>query len=149
MSLLDDLAGTLGAAISGGTPAPQPQPQAGGLNAGALASLLPIVLGMLNNQQSGGLGGLVQNFIQKGLGDVVSSWVGTGQNLPISAEQIQHVLGSDQIQQIAAQAGMSPETASASLASLLPGLVDKATPEGKIPEGGGLFDEGLSALLRG
>ena len=66
---------------------------------------------MLNNQP-GGLSGLLQQFHDKGLGSLVTSWVGTGQNLPISADQIQHVLGSEQVKELAAKAGISPDAAS-------------------------------------
>ena len=61
------------------------------------------------NSQPGGLSGLVQQFHDKGLGGLVSSWVGTGQNLPISADQLQHVLGSEQVKELAAKAGISPD----------------------------------------
>jgi uncharacterized protein YidB (DUF937 family) len=88
---------------------------------------------------SGGLTGLVNMFNQKGLGDVVNSWVATGKNLPISAEQIQAVLGSSQIQALAAKAGISPEMASRAISQILPQLVDKATANGQIPAAGGLM----------
>lgn len=66
------------------------------------------VFEMIQNQP-GGLAGMVQNFQQKGLGDVVSSWVSTSHNLPISADQITHVLGSDAVKNLAAKAGISPD----------------------------------------
>jgi len=94
----------------------------------------------------GGLPGLLNMFNQKGLGDVVSSWVSTGKNLPISADQIQAVLGSSQVQALAARAGIDPSKASAAIAEILPRLVDKATPNGQIPAGG-LLDT-LSGLLK-
>jgi uncharacterized protein YidB (DUF937 family) len=100
---------------------------------------------MINNQP-GGLSGLVQQFHDKGLGGLMSSWVGTGQNLPISAEQIQHVLGSAQVKELAAKAGISPETASSHLAQLLPTLVDKLTPNGQVPESSSLLESGLEML---
>jgi len=84
------------------------------------------------NQQPGGISGLIQNFHDKGMSDVVTSWVGSGQNLPISAEQIQRVLGSGVVQQLAAKAGISPEEASSHLAQFLPGIIDKLTPQGKV-----------------
>ncbi|MBI2779891.1 MAG: hypothetical protein HYX62_08980 [Gammaproteobacteria bacterium] len=59
------------------------------------SSLLDGVMDMLNNNQAGGIGGLVQSFKDKGLGDIVSSWIGTGSNLPISPEQIQQALGAE------------------------------------------------------
>lgn len=84
------------------------------------------------NQQPGGLSGVIQNFHDKGLSSVVTSWVSTGQNLPISAEQIQSVLGSGMVQQLAAKAGISPEEASSHLAQFLPAIIDKLTPQGKV-----------------
>ena len=98
------------------------------------------------SSQSGGLGGLVQAFQSKGLGDLVSSWVGTGQNLPVSGEQIQSVLGSDTVQQLAAKAGISPDTAQSALATVLPMVVDRLTTNGAVPEEGGLLSEGLNFL---
>ena len=96
MGLLDSV---LGAVLNNGQQ--QQQPQGGGLGGiiGMLASnpqLIQAVTGMLgNNSQLGGLGGLVEKFQQAGLGDVVGSWIGTGQNQPISADQLSSVLGSD------------------------------------------------------
>jgi uncharacterized protein YidB (DUF937 family) len=89
----------------------------------------------------------VQNFHDKGLGGLVTSWVGTGQNLPISADQIQHVLGSAQVQQLAAKVGISPEAASSQLSQLLPTIVDKLTPNGQMPQSGGnLMEMGMNLL---
>lgn len=91
------------------------------------------LLQMIQNQP-GGLQGLVQGFHDKGLGGEVSSWVGSGQNSPISAEQIQSVLGSEQVKELAAKAGISPDAASSTIAQLLPGIVDKLTPNGAVPD---------------
>src|SRR5271168_5357957 len=104
MGLFDDLAGKAVSSIMG-------------------SSTNPLVHGafeMIQNQP-GGLAGLVQNFEQKGLGGEVSSWVSNGQNLPISADQINSVLGSDAVKNMAAKAGISPEQASSELSTLLPG----------------------------
>ena len=109
--------------------------------------LVASVMQMINNQP-GGLPGLVQRFHEKGLGGLVSSWVSTGQNLPVSEEQIQHVLGSEQVRELAAKAGISPEIARSHLAQLLPTIVDKLTPNGQLPPSGSLLDSGLS-MLRG
>jgi uncharacterized protein YidB (DUF937 family) len=103
------------------------------------------VMGMLTSGEGGGLSGLVQSFRDKGLGDLISSWVSAGQNLPISADQIQHALGSEQIQRLASQAGLSSVNLSAMLSEHLPGLIDKLTPDGVIPEGG-LLTKGLVFL---
>jgi uncharacterized protein YidB (DUF937 family) len=64
--------------------------------------------------------------------------VSTGTNLPISAQQVQAVLGSEQVQAIAAKLGISPEEASGHLAQVLPQVIDKLTPGGNVPEGGAL-----------
>ena len=95
----------------------------------------PLASGLLQmiQNQPGGLQGLVQSFHDKGLGAVASSWVGTGENLPISADQVHQVLGSDQVKALAAKAGISPDTAGSAIAQLLPGLVDKLTPNGEVP----------------
>ena len=73
--------------------------------------LLDTVMQLIQNQP-GGLAGLVQSFQQGGLADVVNSWVSTGQNLPVSGQQLASVLGSGPLQDSAAQLGVSPEQAS-------------------------------------
>ncbi len=102
--------------------------------AGALASVAGSLLA--NDGDQGGLGGLVGKFEQAGLGNVVSSWIGNGQNLPISADQLQSVLGSDAVSGIAAKLGINPADAMGQLSTMLPGLVDKLTPNGAAPAGG-------------
>ena len=104
------------------------------------------LLQMIQNQP-GGLQGLVQSFHDKGLGGVVSSWVGTGPNSPITADQVHQVLGSDQVKALAAKAGVSPDMAGSAIAQLLPGLVDKLTPNGAVPEPGNVMDI-ASGLLK-
>jgi len=104
------------------------------------------ILEMLTSQQTGGLQGLVQSFTQKGLGHIVSSWVSTGPNLPVSGDQIQSTLGSEAISSLAQRAGVAPNMASSLLAQLLPAIVNHLTPEGKIPESGNLLEQGLSFL---
>lgn len=132
MGLLDSVVG----ALAGG--------QSGGNN-----GLMGVVMQLINSQP-GGLGGLVQSFQQGGLGEIVNSWVSTGQNLPISAEQLQSVLGGGRLQDIAAQLGVSPEQAAGSLADLLPQVVDKLTPNGRIPEGDDdLLAQGMDLLKKG
>lgn len=117
--------------------------QSGGGNA-----LLETVLQLVNNPQTGGLGGLVQSFQQGGLAEIVNSWVSTGQNLPISAEQIQSVLGGSTLQEMAAKLGMSHEQISGGLAAMLPQVVDQLTPNGEVPQGGDLLAQELD-LLKG
>lgn len=90
----------------------------------------------------GGLGALVQQFQQGGLGDLVGSWVGTGQNLPISAEQLQGVIGSEQIAAFAQQFGLSQGDAASKLSELMPQVVDRLTPGGELPGADALGDMG-------
>lgn len=96
------------------------------------------VLGQLlaNDGEGGGLRGLVEKFNEAGLGEVVGSWIGKGENLPVSADQLKEVLGSDLLGKLAGQLGVDPAQASGQLAELLPGLVDKLTPQGVAPENG-------------
>jgi len=111
--------------------------QQGGTTGGGNAELLRIVVSMLaNNSQTGGLAGLVEKFQQSGLGDVVGSWIGTGQNQPVSPGQVSSALGPDILGQIAAQLGLTHEQAASQLAQVLPQVVDHATPEGQVPSGG-------------
>ena len=119
MALLDQLKDLLG---MGGKLSDEHANLAGGL------------LETLSSGQSGGLQGLIQSFQTKGLGEIVSSWVGSGSNLPISAEQVETGLGGQVIQQLATRVGVSPDTAKSALATLLPLVVDRLTPDGKVPE---------------
>ncbi len=134
MGLFDDLLKTALPGMASGN-----QQQSG-------MSLASGILEMLTNQQTGGIQGLVQSFTQKGLANIVSSWVSTGPNLPISDGQIQSALGSDAIGSLAQKAGVAPGMASSMLAQILPGIVDKLTPEGKIPENSNLLQKGLDIL---
>jgi uncharacterized protein YidB (DUF937 family) len=91
-------------------------------------SMGDILGGLLSN--SGGIDGLVAKFNASGMGDVVGSWIGKGENLPISADQISSVLGSDAVAGLAAKLGIDPAQASTALSAMLPGLIDKLTPHG-------------------
>jgi uncharacterized protein YidB (DUF937 family) len=106
------------------------------------------IMQLVNNPQTGGLAGLIQSFQNGGMGEIVKSWVSTGQNLPVSAEQIQSALGSEQISNLAAQIGVSPDQMSGQLAQYLPQVVDKLTPDGNVPQGGDLMTQGME-LLKG
>ena len=132
MSLLDQALGALAGGQSGDN-----------------SALLQTVMQLVNNPQNGGLEGLIQSFQQGGLGEIVNSWVSTGQNLPISAEQVQSVLSDSSLSGLAAQLGVSPEQASGSLADMLPQLIDQLTPNGQMPQGGDLLTQGLDMLKKG
>ena len=112
------------------------------------SAVMNLVTGLITNSNGGGLGGLLQQFKAGGHGHLADSWVSTGKNLPISAEQIQSVLGSGQIQEMAAKIGLSPDILSGHLANLLPQVVDKVTPDGSVPDQGTL-QQGLGGLLQG
>jgi uncharacterized protein YidB (DUF937 family) len=107
------------------------------MGGGENGSLINVVGSMLaNDGEQGGLGGLMDKFNQAGLGEVIGSWVGKGENLPITQEQIASVLGSDALSSMAQKMGIDPNQAAGQLASMLPGLVDKLTPDGQAPVGG-------------
>ena len=108
----------------------------GGGQGGGQGALLNAVVGMLANQGGGGIGDLIGKFQQAGLGNVIGSWVGTGQNLPISTDQLGSVLGSDTLGNLAKQLGLSHGDLSSQLSQMLPQVVDQLTPHGAVPEGG-------------
>ena len=84
----------------------------------------------------------MKSFKDNGLGEIVSSWISRGKNLPISREQILNVLGNDQIQKMAEKAEIPPEDAGGGLAQWFPEIIDKLTPNGKLPESG-LLEEAM------
>ena len=130
MGLLDQVIGGLTGKLTG---------------SGDQSNLLESVIGIINNPETGGIAGLVQSFKDKGLGNAITSWVGTGENLPVSGEQIQQVISNENIQQIAGKLGLSGGEVSTMLAGLLPQVIDKLTPNGALPEGN-LVEQGLSLL---
>jgi len=109
-------------------------------------SLLRGVMEMFSGQGSGGLQGLIDMFQQRGLGEKVSSWVSPGENQPISPEEVKQGLGDDKVRELAARSGMSEDQAASHLSQHLPDFVDKMTPEGRVPEGGGWLQKGMDFL---
>lgn len=93
----------------------------------------------------GGLQNLISQFTSKGLGDVIGSWVSTGKNLPVSGDQLQNVLGKDTIGNLASKLGMDNNALTSQLSNLLPDVVDKLTPDGKVPEGD-IMSKGMDIL---
>jgi uncharacterized protein YidB (DUF937 family) len=83
---------------------------------------------------SGGLSQLVSKADSLGLGHIVSSWIGTGSNQAVCADQVQQMVGQDRLTQFANRAGISSGLAGAALARILPALVDRLTPHGKLPQ---------------
>jgi uncharacterized protein YidB (DUF937 family) len=104
---------------------------------------------LLNPQgQAGGLPGLLEMFKNKGLGDIVQSWISTGPNKNISAGQVKKGLGSDLLEQLAGATGLSKGAASSQLAKYMPYIINKLTPQGQIPQESNLAEKGLE-LLKG
>ena len=132
MSLLDNIAAVAGSLLSGSDKQKQ---------------LTSAALSRISDPATGGLLGLVNTLRQLGLDDVVSSWISTGENKPISPEQVQNALGEGQINQMAQNMGVSHQEVSTGLAGLLPQLIDKLTPDGKLPEGR-VLDQGLELLKK-
>jgi uncharacterized protein YidB (DUF937 family) len=100
--------------------------------------------------QAGGIGGLIQGFQKQGLSGVMQSWIGTGQNLPITTSQIASVIGTENLKNIASKFGMTPEQAQEKLSTLLPQVIDTLTPNGQVHEDhfsmGNLMSLGQSLL---
>ncbi|WP_129780498.1 YidB family protein [Peristeroidobacter soli] len=136
MGLLDQISGALGGLGQG-----QSGSQAAGGGSGA--ALLPHLLSMFS--QPGALSNLANGFQSAGLGNVLQSWIGTGQNLPISGDQVKQVLGTGNVADLGARAGLNESEASNALAGLLPQVVDKLTPNGSVPSEGEL-GSALSSL---
>jgi uncharacterized protein YidB (DUF937 family) len=98
------------------------------------AAVLPVVLSeVLGDGKQGGLSAIVAKLQQAGFSDQVKSWIGNGQNLPITTEQLQQVLGSDTVKQLAARFNIPVDQLAKLLAQQLPAAVDQASPEGKLP----------------
>lgn len=97
---------------------------------------------------TGGLGGLVGAFEKAGLGQMVSQWISTGPNPPVSPSQVTSALGPDVLSQFAQKAGIGQGDAASALASVLPGLVDHLTPNGQVPATNDLQST-LGSLLSG
>lgn len=128
MGLLDIVGGLIGG-------------QGGNQNA-----LVSAALEFINNQP-GGLNGLIEKFNAGGAGGIIGSWIGTGENQPISPETLQNVLGSDTIGALAQKVGIDPQQASGILAQMLPHVVNGATPNGEVPAGGQLDTSNVLGTL--
>jgi len=131
MGLLD---GLLGGLMGGGTQQAQ-------------SPLVQMALQLI--QQNGGLPGIISKFQHGGMTEEVGSWVGTGQNMPMTGNQLQEILGSGSIGQIAQQLGLSHGDASSNLAQILPQIIDRMTPTGQVPDNhSDMLAQALSALTR-
>ena len=140
MGLLDSVIGALGQSHAGA---------AGASTSGGQADLIGSIVSMLGQGDGqsaqggqggalggiGGLIGLVARMQQSGLGDVAKSWVGSGDNLPVSPDQLGGVLGHDTVTSMAGQLGMNHGDLLSQLSQMLPQVVDKLTAQGQIPQG--------------
>jgi uncharacterized protein YidB (DUF937 family) len=134
MSLFDLVGQVAGAALGGGA------------EGGNQSALINAVSGLISQQ--GGIEGLMNTFQQGGAGELMQSWVGTGQNFPISPDTLTNVLGSEQIASLAEQIGVPPELATTALSQILPTVIDQLTPNGTATTGDAL-QSGLGSLLGG
>jgi uncharacterized protein YidB (DUF937 family) len=125
MSILGSLEGALGGS-----------PNTTGSNPGSVSGALVVsqIISMIQ-KQPGGLAGLLQSCQQGGLGHVFQSWMGTGQNLPVTPDQLHSTLGSDVISRITQATGLSQAQVEQHLSALLPQVVDHLTPNGQLPQG--------------
>jgi len=102
------------------------------------STALGAIMNYINSPQVGGIAGLQQMFQQGGLGNIISSWIGSGPNQSVSAGQLQNVLHSGALQQAAQQAGLDPSQLTNIMSTLLPHLVNHLTPNGQIPDASSL-----------
>jgi uncharacterized protein YidB (DUF937 family) len=127
MSILSTLAGALE-----GTPNSNTTGNPG--SAAGAGALVAQIVAMIQNRP-GGLGGLLQAFQQGGLGHVFQSWISTGQNLPVTPDQLHGTVGPEWISRIAQATGLPQEQVEQKLSTLLPEVVDHLTPNGQMPQG--------------
>ena len=158
MGLLDGVLGNLAGSLLGGG-------NASGGNAGGVMNspLAQMAMQMLLHQggsaqpaqgtdpaaaSMGGLGGIIEAFQKGGLGHITDSWVGTGENLPVSGDQLTQMLGSDKISAIANQLGMGHGDVAGQLAQMLPQLINHITPNGQVPQDHSMIADALGMFLK-
>ena len=122
----------------------------GGMMGGAQQGQSPLVAVALQLiQQNGGLPGILSKFEHGGMAEHAGSWVGTGENMPISGGQLQEILGSGSIGQLAQQLGLSHGDTSSGLAQVLPQIINNMTPTGQVPaDHGDMLQQALSMLSK-
>lgn len=113
---------------------------------GDKGGMAQVALEMFN--QNGGLTGILDKFKEGGLAEEAASWVGKGENMPISAEQISSVLGNTAIAEMAAKFGIDPDTLSSQIAEHLPTVVDKLTPDGEVNDNSGNLLTTVLSMLK-
>ncbi len=117
--------------------------QSGDVNLGSLAGT---VMGMMS-QDKGGINGMLEQFQSNGMGDIVKSWVSTGQNLPVSPDQLTQVFGHQKLGAMADQSGMDLAKFLPILTAALPFIVDKLTPDGEVNDkSNNMLEQGIGLL---
>jgi len=143
MGLLDGIRGKSGFTEVSSNPLTGLLGSLGGGGSGIVAAAMSLL------QQHGGLSGVLDLFRSKGLGQQAESWVSDGPNMEVSPQQVEQTFGGDKIDRIASQLHLTRGEASADIANILPEVVDRLTPEGKIPDDeNDLITRGLT-MLRG
>ena len=147
-----DVFGQLLKGLAGAGPTPDtPRAQGGGDLLHSVFDMLgggPGSRGQATRETSGGgLSDIIRGFQEHGLGDAMSSWIGTGENQPVTPDQIRRGLGSERVQEVAQRSGLSMETVLPMLAAALPMVIDMLTPRGQVPDQAGL-EQGLQGLRR-
>jgi uncharacterized protein YidB (DUF937 family) len=104
--------------FGGGSPSTAPKPEAQTQPQGGLL---------------GGLSGLLQRFEQSGHGDKINSWIGSGQNQQITPDQLHQALGPEAVNNLSQMTGVAPDDVLNELARVLPSVVDRLTPQGRLP----------------
>jgi len=112
-----------------------------GLSTEKAGELLAALLGLISDPKSGGFGGFINRFDSVGLGDTARSWITTGDNTPLSNEQLESALGEGTMASVADQAGVDRETATTAIAGMIPAVVDDLTPDGEIPDESNLLSK--------
>jgi uncharacterized protein YidB (DUF937 family) len=146
MGLMDSLIGAATNAAMGSLQGKQAAADGTGAAGGLDPQMIMGIVGALMNNADG-LQGILAKLQQGGLGEAAQSWVGTGANQPVSADQLGGALGPDLMGMIAQQLGGNAQQAAGTMADLLPGLIDKLTPQGQMPTDNGMG--ALGALLGG
>jgi uncharacterized protein YidB (DUF937 family) len=132
MGLLDNVMGKLGGQKDG---------EGAGGSEGGLQALTKML------SANGGVQGLMAKMSSNGLGQQVQSWVGHGENKPVSGAQVAQALDTDSLNKMAQETGSTPEKVSEDVAKVLPEVVNKATPDGQVPkQGDDPLSKGVDAL---
>ena len=101
--------------------------------------LLSVLLSMITDKTNGGFGGFLENFNEAGLGDLASSWINSGANMPIFYEQTESVFGEQTLKEMSDEIGLDYKTTTSATAFMTPRIIDELTPNGEIPNERGLL----------